>query len=140
MAFRLKTLGAVVDLRYRDEKLTSIRYGIHTLALEDDHQGNRNAEVTFQEDSHFEENRNYHIRAGRGPGPAEFGIAVFITPEATEQQRDAAFDFDLSCSSRFGGCPEPCELMPAAWKEAVRRYENNETPTEGRRNPKYCKP
>jgi hypothetical protein len=43
----------------------------------------------------------------------DLSAAVTSLGTADEQQR--AFDFDLSCLSRFGGCKSVCELMPSAW-------------------------
>ena len=40
---------------------------------------------------------------------------ITITPEASEEQREHAFDFDLSCFTGHAGCRAGCEIVPAAW-------------------------
>jgi hypothetical protein len=42
---------------------------------------------------------------------------VNLKPSATAAELRLAFDFNLSCMSRFGGCVAACELMPTAWRE-----------------------
>jgi hypothetical protein len=42
-------------------------------------------------------------------------LDVRFTPRATSEEREHAFDFDLSCLTRSGGCGSECELMPSAW-------------------------
>jgi hypothetical protein len=38
-----------------------------------------------------------------------------ITTDATPYEARRAFNFDLSCLTRFGGCRAGCEVMPSAW-------------------------
>jgi hypothetical protein len=38
-----------------------------------------------------------------------------VWANATSLQRQRAFDFDLSCLTRFEGCRAGCEVMPSAW-------------------------
>src|ERR1700727_695101 len=52
-------------------------------------------------------------------------IRAVATTDATAEQRQRAFDFDLSCLMRFGGCRSRCELMPSAWADYVRRAKEN---------------
>jgi hypothetical protein len=112
---------------FREEKLNSLRYSFGTYVLAASARPKELlAQARFQENSGFEENRNYHIGVGQGPGPDTFGLAAIITPEATDEERKAAFTFDLSCMSSFRGCQSPCEIMPAVWKEAIRRSLRNE--------------
>jgi hypothetical protein len=44
-----------------------------------------------------------------------------LTIDSTNDQRQHALDFDLSCLSRVGGCRQPCELMPSVWLDYQRR-------------------
>lgn len=39
-----------------------------------------------------------------------------VWANATPDQREHAFDFDLSCLTSWGGCRAGCELMPSAWR------------------------
>ncbi len=52
-------------------------------------------------------------------------IRVETTTDATEEQRQRAFDFDLSCLLRFGGCRARCELMPHAWTDYLAGAKEN---------------
>jgi hypothetical protein len=45
----------------------------------------------------------------------EWRFWVDVLTDATEDQKNRAFDFDLSCLTRPGGCHAGCELMPSAW-------------------------
>ena len=66
-----------------------------------------------------------------------FRLGAVITPKATEQQRNSAFDFDLSCFSTLHGCRSLCEVMPNVWKEAIQRSLKKEItlPAEELENP-----
>ena len=39
---------------------------------------------------------------------------IYITPDATEDQRRRAFDFGLNCFTRLGGCQNVDLILPAA--------------------------
>jgi hypothetical protein len=42
-------------------------------------------------------------------------LSAAVTTLGSGEDHRRAFDFDLSCLSRFGGCKGVCELMPSAW-------------------------
>jgi hypothetical protein len=44
-----------------------------------------------------------------------FELRAKLTLSATAEQRERALGFDLSCLARFGGCQQPCEILPSAW-------------------------
>lgn len=46
-----------------------------------------------------------------------------LKPGAKPEELRLAFDFDLSCLGRFGGCVAACELMPTAWVEYEKKAE-----------------
>jgi hypothetical protein len=46
---------------------------------------------------------------------------ITVTPQATEEQRNHAFDFDLSCLTGHVGCQAGCEITPSAWID----YQSN---------------
>jgi hypothetical protein len=48
---------------------------------------------------------------------------VNLKPDATEEELRLAFDFNLSCMRRFGGCGAACELMPTAWQEYLKKAQ-----------------
>lgn len=51
-------------------------------------------------------------------------VWIFFTnlrPGATPEERRRAFDFDLSCMRRIGGCVAACEMMPTAWQEYLKK-------------------
>lgn len=49
---------------------------------------------------------------------------VDLEPGATAEELRLAFDFNLSCMRRFGGCVAACELMPTAWPEYLKRVQD----------------
>jgi hypothetical protein len=57
-----------------------------------------------------------------------------VNTEASAGERNHAFDFNLSCLTRIGGCRNVCEVMPSARKDyqAKARAEGNAIPAEGR--------
>ena len=140
MAFKFRRLwplglrpsGVELDLRYREEKLSYLRYTFFTAALSPSGRPRiLTAEVRLQQrgDQPFQDHGDYHI--GAGPknswtfgkqGETDQILVAFVTPEATDEERKAAFGFDLSCMSALGGCRALCEMMPSVWKEALRRY------------------
>jgi len=48
---------------------------------------------------------------------------VNLKPAATAEELRLAFDFNLSCMRRVGGCVAACELMPTAWPEYLKRAQ-----------------
>lgn len=42
-------------------------------------------------------------------------LSAGVTTLGSPDEHRRAFDFDLSCLSRFAGCRSVCELMPSAW-------------------------
>lgn len=44
-------------------------------------------------------------------------LTAELTTHATNQQIKHAFDFDLGCFRRFGGCRSACELLPSVWTD-----------------------
>jgi hypothetical protein len=48
-------------------------------------------------------------------------IKVDLMPDALPQERDHAFDFNLSCLTELRGCRRPCQLMPSVWRDIVAR-------------------
>jgi hypothetical protein len=38
-----------------------------------------------------------------------------VTTKATDGQAQRAFNLDLNCLTRLGGCRLRCEVMPSAW-------------------------
>ena len=55
-----------------------------------------------------------------------------VTSTASSEQKNKAFDFDLSCLGKFEGCRAACELMPSAWWEyqSTVRKERRTLPPE----------
>ena len=47
------------------------------------------------------------------------------TTQATEEERQHAFDFDLACLSRFRGCSVLCEVVPSAWVDYQEKTKAN---------------
>jgi hypothetical protein len=57
---------------------------------------------------------NVHEGATGLPGEA-FGVS--LSPEATEEERQKAFDFNLSCLTQLRECRHVCEILPNAWRD-----------------------
>jgi hypothetical protein len=53
---------------------------------------------------------------------------TFVTSHGSEEQHRRAFDFDLSCLSRLGGCKAGCEVMPSAWIDAQKEVREANAP------------
>src|ERR1700683_1164547 len=47
---------------------------------------------------------------------------------ATVEQHEHAFDFRLDCLAGFGGCRNPCEVLPAAWTDAEKEARSQGEP------------
>lgn len=46
--------------------------------------------------------------------------SVNVLREASSEQRDRAFQMDLSCTVSLHGCYFPCQLMPLGWLDSLR--------------------
>jgi hypothetical protein len=57
---------------------------------------------------------------------SEDQLGALISPKATEQERNAAFNFDPSCAFRLRGCQAVCQLMPAVWRELLTRLDTKQ--------------
>ena len=84
---------------------------------------------------------DYRVSSKNGDGPYGVSFAnihntktleAAVNTDASPDQRDHAFDFDLSCLARMGGCRNVCEVMPSAWRdyEAKAHTEGNAIPPE----------
>jgi hypothetical protein len=120
------------EFNYKEELLTSVTYTLNTPAFTSSSGPVELAAVAFLgEDSNLEPHRSFNVFYRIWPSfmvPRAFRITfgVGLTPSATESERDAGFDFDLSCVSSFRGCSAFCQLMPSVWREGWRRYESKE--------------
>ena len=124
----VKPSAVAVNLRYRDKKLTYLDYGFATPVLQASSQPTYlTAEARIEEvDSRYGLRPNYYVGYSLRPSSiagttSEGRFGAFITSRATDEERNAAFKFDLSCLSSLRGCQVVCEIMPAAWNEAVQR-------------------
>jgi len=64
-----------------------------------------------------------------------------VTNEGSDEQQRRAFDFDLTCLSRLGGCRAGCEVMPSVWIDHQRkvREKDRTTPAEELNDPRCVK-
>jgi hypothetical protein len=128
----VKPWAVTVDLRYREEKLIFLRYLLGTPVLTAFGEPiELVAETSVRGDGSLEQYRNYVVGYFMRPSSiatkaSELRFGAVLTPKATRDERDAAFDFDLSCLSTLRGCQAACEIMPSVWREAKRRNENKE--------------
>jgi hypothetical protein len=129
----LKPSAVTVDLSFQEKRLTHISYRVDTVSALTPF-GTR-AEIVAVIQVQSEEihglDPNYYVGYGIRPSSLapltkEYGLGSIITPSATNDAHNAAFDFDLSCMSSLRGCRAPCELLPSVWKEVKRRSGNNQ--------------
>jgi hypothetical protein len=139
----LRPWAVEVDLRYQEEKLIYLSYVVDTPVIGRSGEpleliaGATVGQRTSQEGGDF--NVGYRMHPSSfAPHAHEIRFGGSLTPTATQQERDAAFDFNLSCLSSVRGCQALCEIMPSVWREALRMYNNKEMslPAEELENPK----
>jgi len=55
-----------------------------------------------------------------------------VNTKSSPALRDSAFDLNLACLMRIGGCRNVCEVMPSAWRDYVTkaRAEGDAVPNE----------
>lgn len=136
--------GALVEFSYRDQKLSSVRYTFYSATSASSVKPTQLvAAVTEIDESPATEQPTFHIGYGERPSPfepkgQEHGLGAVITTRVKPAERDAAFDFDLSCLSSVRGCQLLCKMMPSVWREAVSRAATDELflPKEELENPK----
>jgi hypothetical protein len=142
----LRPWAVEVDLRYQQEELIYLSYAVDTPVIARSGEpleliaGATVGQRTSQEGGDFSVGYRMHPSSFAAHAH-EIRFGGSLTPTATQQERDAAFDFNLSCLSSLGGCHALCEMMPSVWREAVRRYNNKEIslPEEEMENPE-CLP
>ncbi len=65
----------------------------------------------------------FHLHWGIHGGE---GYSASIVPEAPEYERKTAFNINLACLTKLGGCLSVCELYPEAahyaTRESIRRW------------------
>jgi len=145
VATGVKPSAVAVNLRYRGKKLTYLDYGFATPVLQASSQVTYlTAEARIEEvDSRYGLRPNYYVGYSLRPSSiagttSEGRFGAVITSRATDEERNAAFKFDLSCLSSLRGCQVVCEIMPSAWNEAVQRSLKKEIslPDEWLENPR----
>jgi hypothetical protein len=130
--FGLRPAWIEAEFNYKKELLTSVSYTLNTPGFTSSSEPVELAAVAFLgEDSNLEPHRSFNVFYRIRPSfmvPRAFQITfgVGLTPSATESERHAGFDFDLSCISSLRGCSAFCQVIPSVWREAWRRYENKE--------------
>ncbi|MGO9518852.1 MAG: hypothetical protein ACLPND_17600 [Candidatus Korobacteraceae bacterium] len=132
--FGLRPSEVVVELRYQEERLISLSYMIDTPVFT-----SLGEPVELVAGTAVGENRDvepkpnlsaiYTIRPSFLIAKAlQVRLGGVLTSRATQEEHDAAFDFDLSCISSLHGCEAFCQVMPSVWREAARTYENKGIP------------
>lgn len=130
--FGLRPAWVEVEFNYKEELLTSVSYTLDTPSFTSSSEPVELVAVAFLGgDSDLEPHRSFNVFYRLRPSfmvPRAFQISfgVGLPPSATKSERDAGFDFDLSCISSLGGCSAFCQIMPSVWREGWRRYENKE--------------
>ncbi|MFZ0233300.1 MAG: hypothetical protein WAL74_09245 [Candidatus Acidiferrales bacterium] len=66
-------------------------------------------------------------------------LSASVTTLGGPKDHQRAFDFDLSCLSRLGGCRGVCELMPSAWIDYQKKAQEKglDLPADELADP-YC--
>lgn len=52
-----------------------------------------------------------------GPGFRQWRATAHITPRASRAERDLAFNLNLSCLHKFGGCKDSEQIVPKWWQQ-----------------------
>jgi hypothetical protein len=66
-------------------------------------------------------------------------LSAAATTNASVEQQERIFDFDLDCLARIGGCRAVCEIMPSAWLDYYRTVrENSSAVPAGELNDPQC--
>jgi hypothetical protein len=121
-----------VRLQFEADKLNSVTYslGFGTASL--GRPKELVAVVRLRSNSGSSENPSYRIGYDMRPSSilpnagGQFRLGAVIAPDATEEQRISAFDFNLSCLSTVHGCRALCEVIPKVWKEAIEQSDKKE--------------
>lgn len=70
---------------------------------------------------------SYFVHEPHVTGPPTEALDVNITPQASPEERDKAFGFDLGCLTSLRQCGHVCQLSPSAWpdlREHRQSYED----------------
>jgi hypothetical protein len=130
--FGLRPSAVEVELRYQDEKLTSFSYLLHTALLTSLGQPTELvAGTAVGGGGGIEQHRSSTVVYDRRPSSLipranEVRFGSLLTSGATQEERDVAFHFALSCISSFHGCQSFCQMMPLVWREALQKNETKE--------------
>jgi hypothetical protein len=60
---------------------------------------------------------NFSKKLWRGDSAEPLKVWMLLTPEASSEQRRLAYDFNLGCLSKLGGCKSGADLSPSVWKK-----------------------
>jgi hypothetical protein len=128
--------GVRVNFRFRDDRLSNVNYLLYTAVVDSSGTTKQlSADVEMRENIQDEKNANFGVGfRKRGTPPialqtdadSEDQLGALISPKATKQERNAAFNFDPSCAFRLGGCQAVCQLMPAVWRELLTRLDTKQ--------------
>lgn len=130
--FGLRPAWIEAEFNYKEELLTSVTYRLNTPAFTSSSEPMELDAVAFLGgESDLEPRRSFNVfyriwPSFMVPRADRITFGVGLSPSATESERDAGFDFDLSCISSFRGCSAFCQIMPSVWREGWRRYESKE--------------
>jgi hypothetical protein len=131
-AFGLRPAAVELELRYEDQKLTELIYMVHTPVITDSGGPiELVASMAIAASQGIDAPPNsgllYRVQPSSLMAKArELRIGEVLTRSAPQEDRAAAFDFDLHCVSSFRGCYAFCQILPSVWREALRRYENKQ--------------
>ena len=134
----LRPVGASALILLERGAVCYVDYGVGTVTAVDDQDLEASTTVTHDA-SGLLEGSQYRVRMSVLRGRIH-RLDVRIGSAPTEEQREHAFDYDLSCLTRLQGCQAVCELMPSAWLDyqKERRAEGWTLPAEDANDP-YCK-
>jgi hypothetical protein len=72
------------------------------------------ASTTMVEEDHGQP--SYSVVTKRGVDNRPWQVIVHLTPRATVSQQQRAFQFNLACLYRLGGCKDSSNLLPSVWQ------------------------
>ena len=122
----IRVWGATTNWVFEEGKLCEIYFRITVLGFRGESVGWEIRESTIARRAYDYHplyfGDNYYVVINPVVKPWIRSLWVRLTPQATAQERQLAFDVDLSCLTSFGGCKKLCKVMPSAWRDSAVRF------------------
>jgi len=119
-------------------QLCSVHYHLSTSPVRGALSSSLNLFANYHTRFSIPDDSPYYVSVKHVENSTEYWVKV--TSDATDEQKQRAFDFDLSCLGRSGGCLSGCEVMPSAWLDYQEKARAQGLPLpEDEKNNPNCK-